>query len=54
VTRRNCACRPECTPSNVNGAPWTQLVAVIGYKAANAGGGIVYVGPRGTSQECPA
>lgn len=38
---------------HVNDAAWAQLVSMIGYKAVNAGGEIVYVDPRGTSQECP-
>ncbi|MBO0751675.1 MAG: transposase [Bradyrhizobiaceae bacterium] len=38
---------------HVNDAAWRQLVSMIDYKAANAGGQVVYVDPRGTSQECP-
>jgi transposase len=30
----------------VNDAAWAQLVAVIGYKAVNAGGAIVHVDPH--------
>jgi putative transposase len=38
---------------HVNDAAWRQLVSMIGYKVVNTGGQIVYVDPRGTSQECP-
>jgi putative transposase len=38
---------------HVSDAAWRQLVSMIDYKAVNAGGQIVYVDPRGTSQEWP-
>jgi putative transposase len=38
---------------HMNDAAWRQLVSMIDYKVANTGGQIVYVDPRGTSQECP-
>ena len=37
----------------VHNAAWAQLSAMLSYKAANAGGGVVLVDPRGTSQTCP-
>jgi putative transposase len=37
----------------VHNAAWAQLTAMLSYKAANAGGGVVLVDPRGTSQTCP-
>jgi putative transposase len=38
---------------HVNDAAWTQIVSMLDYKAAKAGGRIVKVDPRGTSQTCP-
>lgn len=38
---------------HVNDAAWAQLVSMLDYKAANAGGQIIKVDPRGTSQTCP-
>jgi putative transposase len=38
---------------HVNDASWAQLVSMLDYKAANAGGTVIKVDPRGTSQECP-
>ena len=37
----------------VHNAAWAQLTAMLSYKAANAGGSVVLVDPRGTSQTCP-
>jgi len=37
----------------VHNAAWAQLTAMLSYKAANAGGEVVLVDPRGTSQTCP-
>ena len=37
----------------VHNAAWAQLTAMLSYKAENAGGEVVLVDPRGTSQECP-
>jgi putative transposase len=37
----------------VHNAAWAQLTAMLTYKAANAGGSVVMVNPRGTSQTCP-
>ena len=37
----------------VHNAAWAQLTAMLTYKAANAGGSVVLVDPRGTSQTCP-
>lgn len=37
----------------VANAAWNQLIQHVTYKAANAGGVIVLVDPRGTSQTCP-
>jgi putative transposase len=37
----------------VNDASWAQLALMITYKAVNAGGEVIKVDPRGTSQECP-
>jgi|tagenome__1003787_1003787.scaffolds.fasta_scaffold20982836_1 putative transposase len=37
----------------VHNAAWPQLIAMLSYKAANAGGEVVLVDPRGTSQTCP-
>lgn len=37
----------------VNDAAWAQLVSMLDYKAAKAGGRMVKVDPRGTSQTCP-
>jgi putative transposase len=37
----------------VHNAAWNQLVQHVTYKAANAGGVVVLVDPRGTSQTCP-
>jgi len=37
----------------VHNAAWAQVTAMLSYKAANAGGEIVTVDPRGTSQTCP-
>jgi putative transposase len=36
----------------VHNAAWAQLAAMLSYKAANAGGEVVLVDPRGTSQTC--
>jgi putative transposase len=33
-------------------ASWTQLISMLDYKAAKAGGAVVKVDPRGTTQEC--
>lgn len=38
---------------SVHNAAWNQLAQHITYKAANAGGAVVLVDPRGTSQTCP-
>ena len=38
---------------HVNDAAWAQLVSMLIYKAAKAGGAIIEVDPRGTSQTCP-
>lgn len=38
---------------HVADAAWAQLAAMLAYKAANAGGLLVKVDPRGTSQTCP-
>ncbi|QXX76718.1 RNA-guided endonuclease TnpB family protein [Methylovirgula sp. HY1] len=38
---------------DVNDAAWAQLASMLDYKAARAGGTIVKVDPRGTSQTCP-
>jgi len=38
---------------HVNDAAWAQLVSMLDYKAAKAGGLLVKVDPRGTSQTCP-
>ncbi|HEX5006491.1 MAG TPA: transposase [Hyphomonadaceae bacterium] len=38
---------------SVHNAAWNQLVQHVTYKAANAGGVVVLVDPRGTSQTCP-
>lgn len=38
---------------HVQDASWTQLVSMLDYKAEKAGGQIVKVNPRGTSQTCP-
>jgi putative transposase len=38
---------------HVNDAAWRQLVSMTDCKVVNTGGQIVYVDPRGTSQECP-
>lgn len=37
----------------VHNAAWGELTAMLSYKAANAGGEVVLVDPRGTSQTCP-
>jgi putative transposase len=37
----------------VNDAAWAQLTAMLRYKAAKAGGALIEVDPRGTSQTCP-
>jgi putative transposase len=37
----------------VHNAAWAQLTAMLSYKAAHAGGEVVLVDPRGTSQTCP-
>jgi len=37
----------------VNDASWAQIVSMLDYKAANAGGSLHKVDPRGTSQTCP-
>lgn len=37
----------------VHNAAWAQLADMLTYKAANAGGEVVRVNPRGTSQICP-
>lgn len=37
----------------VNDAAWAKLVSMLDYKAAKAGGRLVKVDPRGTSQTCP-
>lgn len=38
---------------HVNDAAWAQLTAMLSYKAESAGGEIIRVDPRGTSQTCP-
>lgn len=38
---------------HVRDASWATLVSMISYKAANAGGQVIKVDPRGTSQTCP-
>jgi IS605 OrfB family transposase len=38
---------------HVNDASWAQFVSMLDYKAAKAGGELIKVDPRGTSQECP-
>jgi putative transposase len=38
---------------HVHDASWAQLISMLDYKAAKAGGAVVKVDPRGTSQECP-
>jgi putative transposase len=38
---------------SVHNAAWNQLSQHLTYKAANAGGAVVLVDPRGTSQICP-
>lgn len=38
---------------SVHNAAWNQLVQCVTYKAASAGGTVVLVDPRGTSQTCP-
>jgi putative transposase len=38
----------------VHNAAWGTLAGMIAYKAANAGGQVVLVDPRGTSRTCPA
>lgn len=38
---------------HVNDAAWAQIVSFSSYKAESAGGEVVKVDPRGTSQECP-
>lgn len=38
---------------HVHDASWTQLTAMLDYKAASAGVELVKVDPRGTSQTCP-
>jgi putative transposase len=37
----------------VNDAAWAQLTAMLRYKAVKAGGALIEVDPRGTSQTCP-
>jgi putative transposase len=37
----------------VNDAAWAQLISMLVYKAAKAGGQVIKVDPRGTSQTCP-
>ena len=38
---------------HVNDAAWAQIASMLDYKAARAGGRVVRVDPRGTSQTCP-
>ena len=38
----------------VNDAAWAILTEMLTYKAANAGGEVIKVSPRGTSQMCPS
>jgi putative transposase len=38
---------------HVNDAAWSELIAMLDYKAEKAGGQVVKVNPRGTSQQCP-
>ena len=38
---------------SVHDAAWSLLVQLVTYKAENAGGSVVLVDPRGTSQTCP-
>lgn len=37
----------------IHDASWAQFILMVSYKAANAGGEVVLVDPRGTSQTCP-
>lgn len=37
----------------VHDAAWAQLISMLDYKAAKAGGRVIKVDPRGTSQTCP-
>src|SRR3546814_526787 len=37
----------------VHDAAWAQLIGMVDYKAERAGGRVVRVDPRGTSQICP-
>jgi len=38
---------------HIHDAAWAQIATFASYKAANAGGEVTKVDPRGTSQECP-
>jgi putative transposase len=38
--------------SPIYDAAWAQLISMLDYKAAKAGGLLVKVDPRGTSEEC--
>jgi putative transposase len=38
---------------HVHDAAWTRITSMLVYKAANAGGQVIKVDPRGTSQTCP-
>src|SRR5919206_1468543 len=37
----------------IHNAAWAQLISMLDYKAARAGGRVIRVDPRGTSQTCP-
>src|SRR5919199_4825850 len=37
----------------IHNAAWGQLISMLDYKAAKAGGRVIRVDPRGTSQTCP-
>ena len=37
----------------IHNAAWAQLILMLDYKAARAGGQLVKIDPRGTSQTCP-
>jgi transposase len=37
---------------SINDASWTTLTKMIAYKAENAGRQVIFVDPRGASQEC--
>ena len=37
----------------IHNAAWGQLISMLDYKAAKAGGQVIKIDPRGTSQTCP-